>query len=53
MSAVETQIADKGRVTLNVEFDFDKAVIKKQSVFPGRPYGEGRMASFWRGEFTC
>jgi len=29
VSAVETQIVDKGRVTLNVEFDFDKAVIKK------------------------
>jgi OOP family OmpA-OmpF porin len=30
MSAVETQIVEKGRVTLNVEFDFDKAVIKKK-----------------------
>jgi len=30
VSAVETQIAEKGRVTLNVEFDFDKAVIKKK-----------------------
>jgi len=30
VSAVETQIVEKGRVTLNVEFDFDKAVIKKK-----------------------
>jgi OOP family OmpA-OmpF porin len=30
VSAVETQIVEKGRVTLNVKFDFDKAVIKKK-----------------------
>jgi OOP family OmpA-OmpF porin len=30
VSAVETQIVERGRVTLNVEFDFDKAVIKKK-----------------------
>ncbi|MEK6655629.1 MAG: outer membrane beta-barrel domain-containing protein [Thermodesulfobacteriota bacterium] len=30
VSAVETQIVEKGRVTLNVEFDFDKAVIKNK-----------------------
>jgi len=30
LSAVETQIVEKGRVTLNVEFDFDKTVIKKK-----------------------
>ena len=30
-SAVETAIVEKGRVTLNVEFDFDKASIRKTS----------------------
>ena len=30
MSAVEKQIMEKGRVTLNVEFDFNKAIIKKK-----------------------
>ncbi|MBI4634271.1 MAG: outer membrane beta-barrel domain-containing protein [Deltaproteobacteria bacterium] len=29
-AAVETAILEKGRVTLNVEFDFNKALIKKQ-----------------------
>jgi len=30
-SAVETAVVEKGRVTLNVEFDFDKASIRKTS----------------------
>jgi OOP family OmpA-OmpF porin len=29
-SAMEKAIVEKGRVTLNVQFDFDKAVIKKK-----------------------
>ncbi len=39
-SAVETAIMEKGRVTLNVEFDTDKSIVKKQ-------YDEeiGRLAS--------